>query len=153
MSQTHEQPTLREAALGDVPALGRIRHEAITTLAAPCLGLDAARAWANSAAHDRVHRAVEDHVVTVAELGQQPIGWVERFNNRVEGLYVDPRHASRGVGQLLMREAEDQIRLAGFTTMFLHASRNAETFYRAYGFTATGPHSPAEGLPMMKPLE
>lgn len=77
------------------------------------LGVDAALAWADSAIFDRERRAIEDHVVTVAEVGQLPIGWVETFNDCVEGLYVDPLRIT-GLGQLLMQHAEKQIREAGF---------------------------------------
>lgn len=145
-------PVLRDATLHDVPALRRIRREAISRLAASMLGVQAAFEWAESAGPDRERRAVEDHLVTVAEVGQRLAGWVETFNDAVEGLYVDPDHASRGVGHLLMQHAEEQIRLAGFKAVLLHASRNAEEFYQTCGYRPVGPRSPDVGLPMKKVL-
>ena len=76
----------------------------------------------------------------------------ERHDDCVHGLYVDPDHATQGVGRLLMSHAEEQIRLAGFGSVVLHASRNAERFYLACGFKPTGPVASDDGLPMIKPL-
>lgn len=108
----------------DVPAVRRIRREAISQLAAPTLGADEALEGASSAEHGREHRAFEEHVVTVAEVGQQPVDRVERPHDRVEGLYVDPEYARRGVGKRLMQHAETLIREAGYKSVHLHASRN-----------------------------
>lgn len=145
-------PVLRQASVDDVAALRQIRRDAIVVLAAPALGMEAALRWADSADVDRERRAVEEHMVTVAEIGQAPVGWVERLDDRIHGLYVTPDHAGRGVGHLLMQHAEDQIGSTGSKAVFLHSSRNAEGFYRARGFTAVGPASVDKGLPMVKAL-
>ena len=68
---------IRHACSSDVDSLTRIRREAILRLASEQLGSKGARDWANSATSDRVQRAIEEHLVGVAELSGQPVGWVE----------------------------------------------------------------------------
>lgn len=153
MVQPGATPTLRLAVLDDEAALRRIRHDSIAQLAAATLGRDEAIKWATSAEPDRERRAIEEHVVTVAELGDESIAWVEVDGSTIAGLYVAPGHASRGVGTLLMNHAEIQIQAAGYEAARLHASHNAVDFYRGLGFEPVGPESREVGVPMEKRLD
>jgi len=144
--------SIRPAWTDDVEVLTTIRREAILTLATGKMGRSDARGWANSAGPNRVRRAIEVHQVWVAEIAAQPVGWVEFNGNRIEGLYVRPARAQQGVGSRLLAHAEAQIWSAGYRTVMLDASWNAEQFYINRDYQPLSERSPERGRPMVKPL-
>ena len=143
---------LRPARSADDPALVAIRRDAILTLSTADMGDERARAWAGSAADDRVLRAIERHQVWVAERDGVALGWVEIDADRIEGLYVRPDVAREGVGSALLAHAEERIRAAGHASAKLDASPNAEEFYLRYGFQFLSEPSVDEARPMSKRL-
>ena len=144
---------IRHACSSDVDSLTRIRREAILRRASEHLGSKGARDWTNSATSDRGQRAIEEHLVGVAELSGQPVGWVEVDRNQVKALYVHPEQAATGIGSKLLAYAECHIQSAGFTTVQLDASWNAEAFYRHRNYHPVGDQSLETGRPMMKTLD
>ncbi len=138
---------IRAARPDDVEPLTAIRREAILTLSS-----ERARDWANSATPDRVCGAIEEHQVRVAEKAGQPVGWIEVEHNRIEGMYVRPNHARRGIGSALLAHAEERIRSAGYSTAELDASWNAEQFYINRGYEPLSERLPDSGRPMVKHL-
>ena len=145
-------PSIRSARPDDVEALTTIRREAILKLAAQKMGRMRARAWANSAAPDRVRRALEEQGVYVAEMGGQAVGWIEIDGNCIKGLYVQPERAYQGIGSALLVHAEGLIRSSDFLFAVLDASCNAEQFYINRGYQPLSDRSPDLGRPMVKPL-
>ncbi len=144
--------TLRPAHRADVRALTEIRRNAILSLAAPEMGSQRARDWADSSADERVHRAIEQNEVWVAERGNAAAGWVEIDRDRVEGIYVHPDLASGGIGSALLLHAEGLIRAAGHCAVALDASSNAEQFYLRRGYEAQSGGDTSAGRPMLKQL-
>ena len=143
---------LRRAHRDDAPALAAVRRQAILTLATPEMGQGRAEVWADSAAADRVVRAIELHEVWVADCADAPGGWVEIDRDRVEGIYVRPELARSGVGSALLLHAEDRIRSAGYRAALLDASPNAEEFYLRRGYQPRGEPAADAAQPMLKPL-
>ena len=143
---------LRPARPADARSLAAIRREAILSLATPEMGRHRARDWADSSAHERVCRAIEQNEVWVAEHEGAAAGWVEIARDRVEGLYVRPDLAGSGIGSALLVHAEGLIRSAGHCAVALDASSNAEQFYLHRGYEAQTGDISDGGRPMLKPL-
>ncbi|MEZ4619589.1 MAG: GNAT family N-acetyltransferase [Caldilineaceae bacterium] len=129
-----------------------IRRTAILTLAAPTMGREQAQSWADSAPPNRVQLALELHEVWVATHLGEAVGWVEIGGDHIAGIYVDPPHAGQGIGSALLAHAERQIQAAGYTTVRLDASWNAENFYLHRGYQPLGERSLAAGRPLIKKL-
>lgn len=141
---------IRPAHINEIATLTQIRRRAILTLAAPTLGQEEAQRWAAAAAPDRVQRALEQHQVWVAEWMGAAVGWVEVVSDHITGIYVDPQHAGQGIGSALLAHAEGAIQAAGYPTVRLEASWNAEEFYLRRGYQAVGARSVEAGRPLMK---
>ena len=136
---------IRPARQSDIDPLTAIRREAILTLAIERYGEDGAHDWAHSATADRVQRAIGEHQVFVAEIFGKPVGWVEVEGNKIEGLYVQPELAQKGIGSALLLHAERKIRFAGYLTVTLDASWNAEDFYLRRDYRPVSERSPDTG--------
>lgn len=103
-----------------------------------------------STASDQLHRLL------VAEVEGVVAGWAtfgpgrdhgEGNRGELAGLYVHPDHWSTGLGHALIRRAEHELRLAGFTDAYLWALRGndrAAAFYERQGWTADGGEKVAE---------
>ena len=143
---------LRPARQSDAHTLAAIRRDAILTLATLEMGSARARDWANSSTDERVHRAIKQNAVWVAEQGNAAVGWVEIARDRVEGLYVRSDVSGGGVGSALLLHAEFLIRSAGHCTVSLDASWNADQFYLRRGYQAQAERLANEGRPMLKVL-
>jgi len=148
----HTPILIRPAHHEDIAPLTAIRRAAILTLAAPTLGQAAAQQWADGAAPDRVQRALAVHQVWVATDRDAAVGWVEVVSDHITGIYVDPQHAGQGIGSALLAHAEAAIQAAGYPTVRLEASWNAEDFYLRRGYQAVGERSVEEGRPLVKRL-
>ncbi len=147
-----ESHIIRAARADEVMALAAIRRDAIIVLSSGALGRAGAQDWAYSAGTDRVHRAIGDHHVYVADLRGDAVGWIEIVENRVEGLYVHPSHSGRGVGGALLLHAEERMNRAGHLFVELDASYNAEGFYMRRGYEPGGKRHPKSGRVMSKHL-
>jgi GNAT superfamily N-acetyltransferase len=134
---------IRRAVLDDRDSFATIRRDAILVLATSAMSQEAATAWAMNTTEERFIRAIEEHVVWFAE-AEAPLGWVEVADDRVNGLYVSPSHARRGVGSILLAHAESSIRAAGYAHVKLRASPNALPFYLRRGYVRVG-ESDADG--------
>jgi GNAT superfamily N-acetyltransferase len=143
---------IRRARADEAQTLTAIRREAILRLAAAQMGDAGAAAWASSAPPDRVARAIAGSEVWVADRSGDPVGWVEIERNRIEGLYVRPGGAQRGIGSALLGHAEGRIRSAGHVEARLDASPNAETFYARRGYERLAERDADDRQPMRKAL-
>ena len=141
--------SIRCARSSDVDALMAIRHEAILALASGTYGRDAAQEWAQGGTVARVQRALLEDQLFVAELNET-LGWVEFAANEIKGLYVRPAQAQQGIGSALLTYAEQAILAAGYETITLDASWNAEEFYMRRGYQPIAERSLKTGRPMRK---
>jgi len=142
---------IRRADATDEAALARIRRSAILALAVSAMSRGQAEQWAARAAADRIAQAVRDHDVWVAVDGVA-IGWVEVDRDRVAALYVLPSCSGRGVGSLLLAQAETSIWSSGYTTTRLESSPNALDFYFRRGYVRCGPPDAEGAYPLRKEL-
>ena len=142
---------IRRAVAADQAALAKIRRSAILSSAVPALAPEEAAQWAAAVTPARFARAIRDHAVWVA--GETDLaGWVEVAHDRIAALYVEPKHAGRGVGGALLAHAEAAIRRAGYGVVRLEASRNALPFYLRRGYMQHGPPDSLGAYPMRKEL-
>jgi len=87
-------------------------------------------------------------------------GWLDPRTDaaKIRAFFVDPAHARRGIGRLILESSEAQARAAGFTRFELMATLPGERLYRRFGYVAQAPldYALAGGLsirfvPMSKP--
>lgn len=77
----------------------------------------------------------------VAELGGEVAGFVMVVDDEVEQVYVSGRHRGAGVADLLMADAEAQVRDAGHATAWLAVvagNARARRFYQRRGWVDAG---------------
>lgn len=53
---------------------------------------------------------------------------------RVRAMFVDPRHAGRGIGAAILEHCERAAQAAGFDRVELGATLSGEAFYRRHGY-------------------
>jgi ribosomal protein S18 acetylase RimI-like enzyme len=149
---------IRPAVAADGPELFAIRRAAILACAVPAMSEDLALAWADAHPPAWIHVLIRERVVLVGcRRDGQVIGWVSTMGGSVDGLYVSPPHAGRGVGRGLLRGAEQVIAARGYAEVRLDASVNAQRFYAGLGYEPAGPRHPEDGptfgaQPMVKPV-
>lgn len=143
---------LRPATAADEQALADIRRHAILALAVPAMPRDDAEAWASQGAPDRIARAIREHDVWVAVADAAVVGWVEVAQDRIAALYVSPSCARRGIGSLLLEQAEAQVLRAGHAMAQLESSLNALDFYLGKGYLRYGPPDGRSAIPLRKVL-
>ena len=68
-------------------------------------------------------------------------GWLDpqRDAARIRAMFVDPAHARRGLGRLILETSERAARDAGFTTFELMATLPGVPLYEACGYVAVEP--------------
>jgi ribosomal protein S18 acetylase RimI-like enzyme len=106
--------------------LGRVPEELIVTRQAESFS-------------DRAAQRVDD--TTVAVVQGHVAGFVMVAGNEVEQVYVVGEHRGSGVADLLLEDAERQIKYAGHTTAWLAVvpgNTRARGFYQRRGWTDAG---------------
>lgn len=95
-------------------------------------------------------------VLSGATGSEQPVGVIEvRDTDHVSMLFVRTSHMGLGIATALLARAEDACRAAGRSTMTVHSSLNARSFYERLGFVATEEPQRLHGfafVPMKKDL-
>ncbi|WP_280155915.1 GNAT family N-acetyltransferase [Piscinibacter sp. XHJ-5] len=137
---------LREATRDDLPAIAAIFEAA---------GVDAPGVntpQRMQAAWERLHRAVPDVQVLLAEEGGRPLGTLTFYPlptlghggspaALVEAVAVHPQAQGRGIGRALMDEAMARARAAGCYKLALSSNRKrdgAHAFYERLGYERHG---------------
>jgi putative acetyltransferase len=99
-----------------------------------------------------MERKLRELEIWVAELDGAVTGWGAIRGDCLEGLYVVPEFAGRGVGAELLGMLEGLLRERGVQAVRAEASSNARDFYLRRGYSATGPQTPEAAWPMTKQL-
>ena len=99
-----------------------------------------------------MHRRLEQTEAWVAEVEGGIVGWIAVRGDYVDGLYVDPGYAKRGIGAHLLRLVEGVLRGRGMHAIHADASWNSEGFYIRQGYEPLGPRPPDDARPMRKVL-
>jgi GNAT superfamily N-acetyltransferase len=124
---------LRQARPSDAVAIAALhlaaRREAMPYL--PALhGDDEVRAWMRDTLLPRAE-------VWIAEIAEEPVGYLALVDDILDHLYVAPGHQGRGVGSLLLAKAK-ALRPAGLRLYTFQRNRRARAFYGARGFAPVG---------------
>ena len=79
---------------------------------------------------------------TVATVDETVAGFVMRVNDEVEQVYVGAAYRGKGIADILIAEAERQVRAGGFKVAWLAVvagNKRARAFYKRAGWTDQGP--------------
>lgn len=129
---------IRAAIAADAEAVWRVHTTSIRGLCAGWYTEQEITVWTGRLNPEAYRRAIEAHVMVVAERDGDVIGFGELDLERGEivAVYVLPAAAGGGIGADLLAHLEETARAAGFTTLTLCASLNAEAFYANRGWHA-----------------
>lgn len=148
---------IRPATPGDARELFEIRRAAILALATPAMREDMVIAWADAHPPAWTHVLIRERDVRVFEHEGTMAGWLSATGCRIDGLYVSPPHAGRGIGTALLASAEAEMAARGCREILLDASVNALHFYQRRGYKPVGARHPDDeptfgAQPMRKPV-
>ena len=129
---------IRAAVTGDAEAVWRVHTTSVRELCAGWYTVEEITVWTGRLLPEAYRRAIEAHVMVVAERGGDVVGFGELDLERGEivAVYVLPSVAGRGVGADLLGHLEETARAAGRARLSLCASLNAEAFYAHRGWHA-----------------
>ena len=114
--------------------------------------IEEATAWASRLTLAGMERKLRELEIWVAELDGAVAGWGAIRVDYLEGLYIAPEFAGRGVGEELLGMLEWLMRQRGVPKVRAEASTNAVNFYLQRGYSAIGPQTPGGAWPIEKPL-
>jgi GNAT superfamily N-acetyltransferase len=131
---------IRIAIEADAEAVWRVHTTSIRVLCAGWYTEHEIAVWTSRLIVEAYRRAIQTHVVVVAEAAAGVVGFGELDLDRGEvvAVYVLPEAAGAGVGTALLVHLEGAARAHGFNRLTLCASLNAETFYERHGWRAVG---------------
>jgi putative acetyltransferase len=142
----------RLAIADDADRLYDVRRQSIRALAPPRMSVEEAEAWASRLTLAGMQRKLRELEIWVTELDGTVAGWGAIRGDYLEGLYVAPEFAGRGVGDELLGMLEGLMRERGLSEVRAEASTNAGNFYLRRGYCATGPQTPGGAWPIAKQL-
>jgi len=120
---------LRRALPSDAAAIAAL-HLATRRAAMPYLPAlqsdDEVRAWMRGTLLPKAE-------VWIAEIAEEPVGYLALVDDILDHLYVGPAHQRQGVGSLLLAKAK-VLQPAGLRLYAFQRNRRARAFYEARGF-------------------
>ena len=138
---------LRSAAADDAEPIARIWHSGWSDGHLGRVPERLVEARTADSFAERARRRIGD--TTVATVGDAVAGFVMVTSDEVEQVYVDADHRGAGIADLLLAEAERQIRAAGHDSAWLAVvagNHRARAFYERQGWVDDGPFDyPAHG--------
>ena len=142
----------RPATLGDAPALLDLRQRSILELAARGLPAGEAEAWAAKLTLGGMQTKLRELEIWVAELDGVPAGWGAIRGDTLEGLYIAPEFAGRGIASGMLTRLEGLMIGRGVAAVRAEASSNAIGFYLRRGYRISGPQTAERAWPITKDL-
>src|SRR3954453_16721401 len=142
----------RPATLDDTAALYDLRRRSILEIAATGLPAGEAEAWVAKQTLERMERKLRDFEIWVTVLDGAVAGWGAFGGDYLEGLYIAPEFAGRGMGGGLLARIEGVMRDRGIKAVRADASSNARDFYLRRGYRMSGPQRVAGAWPITKDL-
>lgn len=130
--------TIRRATQEDKEAIWRVHGSAVRVTCAGHYSREVIEIWAGRLRPEKYGEAIDRYEFFVAEEGGEVVGFGElgQESGEVQGLYVSPDAAGRGVGRKLLSTLEERARAHGLESLRLTSSLNAVPFYERAGFTA-----------------
>jgi N-acetylglutamate synthase-like GNAT family acetyltransferase len=153
--------TIRKARQEDKESIWRVHAEAIRGMCVSHYSQEVIRLWVERLRPENYGEAISRNEFFVAEENGAVVGFgeLDQAVREVQGLYVSPLVAGRGVGWKLLCTLEERARTFGLERLHLTSSLNAVSFYERAGFkfleklTKTlGPGVERAGVRMFKEL-
>jgi putative acetyltransferase len=135
---------LRAGTPGDAPFIQRLHEESIRGLGPRCYSRAEVESWASSLTPGGYVRAMTQggESFLLAEparnAGGRLAGFCSFTRDEIEGLYVHPRWARRGVGSALLVHAEAAIHAGGGRSVRVSASLIGQPLYEKHGYQIVG---------------
>ena len=132
--------TIRKARQEDKEAIWRVHVKAISETCASHYSQDVIRIWAGRLQPEKYEDAIRRNEFFVADENGSVVGFgeLDPAVGEIQGLYVSPDMASRGVGQKLLSTLEKRACALGLRSLYLTSSLNAVSFYERAGFKSLG---------------
>lgn len=131
---------IRKARQEDKEAIWRVHGRAVRETCVSHYSQEVVQIWAGRLRPEKYGEAIDGNEFFVAEEDGVVVGFGELgpAAGEIQGLYVSPDVAGRGVGRKLLRTLEERARACGLESLRLTASLNAVSFYERAGFEAVG---------------
>jgi putative acetyltransferase len=128
--------TIRKAKQEDKESIWRVHVKAIRGTCVSHYSQEVIRIWAERLRPEKYEEAIRSNEFFVAEEDGVVVGFgeLDQAGGEIQGLYVSPDVASRGVGQKLLCTLEERARAFGLVSLHLTSSLNAVSFYERAGF-------------------
>tara|TARA_R110000824_G_scaffold386283_3_gene580953 strand:+ start:59033 stop:59518 length:486 start_codon:yes stop_codon:yes gene_type:complete len=130
--------TIRQASAGDIPALARVWHDGWHAGHAQ-LTPDIAAGRPFEFFEQRMEGGDCDCIVACA--GSELVGFIRWEGDGIAQVFVLPAWHGRGAAPLLLAAAEDELKRAGHSRIWLQCqvgNARARRFYEKYGWCVTG---------------
>jgi len=128
---------IRAATPADAAAILRVHKQSILVLGIEAYSLAEVESWAAGLVAERYVEAMgaggESFIVAAVADGALA-GFCSFKDDEVKGLYVAPEWARRGVGSVLLRQAEAAIAARGHRLIRIGASLSGQAFYEHHGY-------------------
>lgn len=127
----------RSVTLADAEDLWRVRTSAIVALCSEHYCHETIRAWASTPMHAGFLSLIrEEASFVVAQVDQRVAGYgfMDVPQASVNGVFVHPKHARRGIGKTLLSKLELHARSTHLEQLTLDSTLNAVPFYTAQGY-------------------
>ena len=132
--------TIRKAKQEDKEIIWLVHVKAIRETCASHYSQEVIRIWAERLQSEKYEEAIRSNEFFVAEEDGAIVGFgeLDQAGGEIQGLYVSPDAARRGVGQKLLCTLEKRARAFGLKSLYLTSSLNAVSFYERAGFKSLG---------------
>lgn len=128
--------TIRKAKQEDKESIWRVHVKAIRETCVSHYSQEVVQIWAGRLRPEKYEEAIRSNEFFVAEENGAVIGFgeLDQVVGEIQGLYVSPDVARRGVGRKLLCTLEERARSFGLRSLHLTSSLNAISFYERAGF-------------------
>lgn len=132
-----DAPTIRRAVAEDAPAICDVHLNAITEVCSLDYSPEEIAGWVAGKTSTGYRPSIEANDFFVASLATQVVGFSEfdPETHEVSAVYVHPDQLGRGIGATLLNEVEAAARARRVSSVHLHATINAMSFYLASGYS------------------
>src|SRR5688572_3728071 len=123
--------TILKAKQEDKEAIWRVHFKAISETCVTHYSQDVIRIWAGRLQPEKYENAIRHNEFFVAEENGAVVGFgeLDPAGGEIQGLYVSPDVAGRGVGRKLLNTLEERACAFGLSSLHLISSLNAVSFY------------------------
>jgi predicted GNAT family N-acyltransferase len=129
---------IRAATTDDAEALFDVTWQSAQVLCRDHYPAEAVSTWMGNRTPATYARVIQTESVSVAVVADKVVGSVSAVPGEVTRLFVLPEQAGSGLGRRLMEIGLAIAERGWIGPIHLEATRNAEPFYRRFGFEKVG---------------